>query len=749
MGFGDRLKHAWNAFLKDSTYSKDVGPSYWANPSRPKLSRGNERTIVTSVFNRIAMDAAAIDVEHVQLDEENRYIETIKSGINNCLTVEANVDQTGRAFMQDVVLSMLDEGVVAIVPVDTDFNPTVTGSYDILTMRTAKIVEWYPQAVKVRLYNEDTGKYEEITLPKKIVAIVENPLYATVNEPNSTLQRLMRKLVLIDAVDEETGSGKLNMIIQLPYIIKTESRRQQAETRRKDIENQLASSKYGVAYADGTEKIMQLNRPLENNLLAQIEYLTSMLYGQLGITDAVLNGTASEEEMLNYYTRTIEPILSAITLEMKRKFLTKNARTRRQSIEFFMDHFKLVPVSTLGEIADTFTRNEIMSSNEFRQIIGLKPSDSPRADELVNKNMPVEDLGIQNEMQMVDPAAQQADYESMSGELDSLDSELDSLEASLNHSEEASLKHKAYASPYYDPEKAHEYYMKNRDLKGRRSLSGLNEEGKSMANYVKRQIDAERDAKIEEHRTKTDQSIKSSKDRMSSAIESNRKQTNASIKTNNAALESVLEANANQMNSEIQQEREHVKNEIKSHSSQMQSQIRQIQAQLDKMGPNQRKARKAEFQEKIDKLRDENAEKRDELNSAFSEFSTEKRSSNSSTSKKLRSENSEKNEELREDQKSANAKEKESHEEEKSKLNKEHKTEKKKIQEEYESKYDDELAKLFEDPNFLKVVEAKTSKGGGGRKKSSSSKSSSNKSSGGNYKSYKSRVKQIRKKYGT
>ena len=389
MTFGDRLKHAWNAFLnKDPTsFYRDIGISHSYRPDRPRLTRGNERSIVTSVYNRIALDAAAINVQHVRLDENNRFLSVIDSGLNGCLTVEANVDQTGRAFIHDAVMSMLDEGCVAIVPVDTTFNPEITGSYDILSMRTGKILDWYPNHVRVRVYNEKTGLKEDIELPKKTVAIVENPLYAVINEPNSTMQRLVRKLNLLDVVDEQSSSGKLDLIIQLPYVIKTEARRQQAENRRKDIENQLAGSKYGIAYTDGTERITQLNRSVENNLMKQIEYLTSMLYSQLGITQSILDGTADDKTMLNYYNRTIEPILSAIVDEMKRKFLTKTARSQLQSISFFRDPFKLVPVNEISEIADKFTRNEIMTSNEIRQIIGMKPSDDPKADELRNKNL--------------------------------------------------------------------------------------------------------------------------------------------------------------------------------------------------------------------------------------------------------------------------------------------------------------------------------------------------------------------------
>lgn len=411
--FGSRLKTAWNAFLnRDPTKDyRDVGTSYAYRPDRPRFTRGNERSIVTSVYNRIALDASAINIQHVRLDENGRFLEAIDSGLNNCLTLEANIDQTGRAFLQDVVMSMFDEGCVAIVPVDTTDDPEITGAYDITSMRTGKILEWYPRHVKVRVYNDRTGQRQDILLSKDAVAIIENPLYAVMNEPNSTMQRLIRKLNLLDVVDEQSSSGKLDLIIQLPYVIKTEARRLQAENRRKDIETQLSGSKYGIAYTDGTERITQLNRPVENNLMKQIEYLTTLLYSQLGITQAVMDGTADEKTMLNYNNRTIEPIVSAISDAMKRVFLTKTARSQRQSIEFFQDPFKLVPVSDLAEIADKFTRNEIMTSNEIRQIVGMKPSKDPKADELRNKNLsePSENKQPVDPKAVVDKAIQTKD----------------------------------------------------------------------------------------------------------------------------------------------------------------------------------------------------------------------------------------------------------------------------------------------------------------------------------------------------
>lgn len=386
---GSRLRHAWNAFFnKDPTnYNRDLGMSYGYRPDRHRFSRGNERTIVTSIYNRIALDVAAIQIQHVRLDENKRFSEVIDSELNNCLTLSANTDQTGRNFMHDVVISMFDEGVVALVPVDTTIDPNVSGSFDINTLRTGQIIEWYPQHVKIKVYNERTGQKEEIIMPKNRVAIVENPLYAVINEPNSTMQRLVRKLALLDAVDEQSSAGKLDLIIQLPYTIKTETKRQQADTRRKEIEAQLTGSKYGIAYTDATERITQLNRPLENNLLKQIEYLTSMLYSQLGLTQSILDGSADEKTMLNYNNRTIEPIVAAIVDELKRKFLTKTARTKGQSILYFRDPFRLVPVNNIAEIADKFTRNEIMTSNEIRQVIGMKPSSDPKADQLINSNI--------------------------------------------------------------------------------------------------------------------------------------------------------------------------------------------------------------------------------------------------------------------------------------------------------------------------------------------------------------------------
>ena len=415
--FAERLQHGWNAFInnKDPTEVSPqiyVGSTYY-RPDRLRLSRGRERSIVNSIYNRMAEDVASVNIQHVRTDENGRFADVMKSGLNDVLTTEANLDQTGRAFIRDVVMSMFDEGVVACVPVDTSVDPDRNNSYDILTMRTGRITQWRPDYVTVELYNERTGKKQEVTLPKKMVAIVENPFYSIMNEPNSTLQRLIRKLNLLDAIDEQSSSGKLDLIIQLPYVIKTEGRRQQAEQRRSDIEKQLTGSKYGIAYTDGTERIVQLNRPIENNLMKQIEYLTETLMSQLGITNEILNGTANESTMMNYYNRVIEPILSAIAGEFNRKFLTKTARTRGQTIMFFRDPFKLVPVASIADIADKFTRNAILTSNEVRGIIGFKPSEDPKADELSNKNLKEPEEG---EMPMDEPMDESMEFPNSDGE---------------------------------------------------------------------------------------------------------------------------------------------------------------------------------------------------------------------------------------------------------------------------------------------------------------------------------------------
>lgn len=388
MGLVERIRNSWNAFRnRDPTmFYNEPGMSYTYRPDRPRFSRGNERTIATSVFNKIAMDVAAVDIRHCRIDANGRYVEDIKSDFNECLTLEANVDQTHRAFRQEAVMSMFDEGVIAIVPIETKGDPVLGTSFDIRSMRTGKIIKWFPRSVKIEVYNDQTGRKEQIIMPKKSVAIVENPLYSVINEPNSTLKRLLRKLALLDAIDEQSASGKLDLIIQLPYAVKGELKQQQVDKRRDAIVDQLRGP-YGIAYIDGTEKVTQLNRSIENNLPKQIENLTNQFYSQIGMTSSIMDGTADEKTMLNYNNRTIEPIVSAIVDAMKRIFLSKTARTQGQTIMAFRDPFKLVPIDNIAEIADKFTRNEILTSNEVRQIIGFKPSDDPKADQLINSNI--------------------------------------------------------------------------------------------------------------------------------------------------------------------------------------------------------------------------------------------------------------------------------------------------------------------------------------------------------------------------
>lgn len=714
MGLGDRLKHAWNAFRNESAYSySEIGPSFYMRPDRPRFSKGNERSIVTSILNRIAMDAASIDIQHVRLDEDDQFVGVIHSKLNNCLRIEANLDQSGRAMIHDAVLSMLDEGCVAIVPTDTDINPKKSGGYDILTMRTAKIVEWYPRDVKVKLYNEDDGKYHEIIMPKRVVAIVENPLYAVINEPNSTMQRLMHKLVLLDAVDEETGSGKLNMIIQLPYVIKGEQRRLQAETRRKDLETQLAQSKYGVAYADGTEKIIQINRPLENNLLAQIEYLTSMLYSQLGVTAEVLNGTATEEVMTNYYSRTIEPIVAAITDEMTRKFLTKTARTKHEAIKFFRDPFTLVPVTGIAEIADTFTRNAIMTSNELRQVIGMKPSADSIADELSNKNLYPTDEPVS---EVTDDPIE--DPESEIADLEDLDSQLDDLESMLQRDRSPAVVHTQYASPYYDPVKAHEYYMKTRELKGR-SQSSLNEQGRAAAKVVKENLTNERKEKQSDYRNqiKTNNSnakntINAHRTHTQNSIQQMRDQTDAAIERQQVSTQSEIDSHKTETQNKIDQLRNRLKGmstlQKQKNSNKIRAQIEQLRDENNEIIAQLRSTNDAN----IGKLRDENAQYRGEMQTEHNDYKDQ-----------VRAETVEVNDEIRE-QAAA-------------------------LKEEYEKKYNDELEKILSDPAFLKEEEEKKEKSSGSSKaKGGSSKDKNTKRKSSSYTGSKSTIGELRKKYG-
>lgn len=517
--FTDRLKHAWNAFQGKEPLGfpyQNLGSSYGIRPDRPYLRLGGERTIVASIYNRIAVDVAAVNIQHVRLDQNDRFLEEIHSGLDECLTIQANIDQSGRQFIEDVVISMLDEGVVALVPIDTNIDPMSTNSYDILSMRVGKIQQWFPAHVQVLVYNEKTGQKQEIIVPKNKVAIVENPLYTVMNSPNSTLRRLIHKLSLLDTVDEASSSGKLDMIIQLPYVIKTDARRAEAEKRRTQIEEQLSSSKYGVAYTDGTEKIVQLNRSLTNNLLDQIKYLQEQLYNQLGVTEEVLKGTGDEKVMLNYYNRTIEPILGAIADAMKRSFLTKTARTQGQSIMYFRDPFRLVPVADIAEIADKFTRNEILSSNEVRGIIGFKPVQDSAADQLRNKN--IADPNAESVDTTDEYDSDQEEIDKAMGDLEDQDRQLDELSANL---EQSAIAH--YASQYYDPVKAHEYYLRTRELKGRTSTSGLNDTGREALTQVKAKLKEERDSTVKKAKEDTTNQIVKNVSSMQSRIDSLKK----------------------------------------------------------------------------------------------------------------------------------------------------------------------------------------------------------------------------------
>ena len=583
---GTRIQNAWNILLNkenlEASYPPPTGMAYYSRPDRPRLTRGNERSIVTSVYNRIALDCAATTIQHVRMDENGRFKEEIKDGLDYCLTVSANTDQTSRAFLHDAVLSMLDEGVVAIVPTYTDDDPRHTNynRFGIQEMRCGKVKEWWPDRVRIELYNDVTGRHTDVTLPKSFVAIVENPFYSVMNEPNSTMQRLIRKLTLLDVIDEQNGAGKLDLIIQLPYTLKTDTKRAQAEARRKDIEMQLSGSKYGIAYTDATEHITQLNRSVDNQLIEQIKYLQELLYSQLGMTVEIMNGTAESEAMTNYYTRLIEPIISAFIDEMKRKFLTKTARTQGQDIFYYRDPFKLVPIDQLAEIADKFTRNEIMSPNEIRQIVGRKPVDDPNADALRNRNI---NMGDQQQFANANndtPVEGEEDYDAESyarnlADVNALDAELDALEDELMQSDEDVendiLEH--YASPYYDPVKAHEYYEAHKKLKGRKTTSNLNEEGRNIASYVKEQINKERDSKIDAHRSQTDSQIESA-----------------------------------------QSERDR---KVEQHKNEMNSAIEALRNQLKRMSPAHKRAHRDEIQADINALREENAEMRAELSAEF------------------------------------------------------------------------------------------------------------------------------------
>ena len=624
--FGERLKHAWNVFKnRDPTYEwQDIGVSSYYRPDRIRMRYGGEKTIINSIYNRIATDAAAIHIQHARLDENGRFAETIKSGLNNCLNVEANIDQSGRAFIQDAVLTMLDEGVIALVPIETTRDPDVTQSYDINTIRVGKIVEWHPQHVKVNLYNEITGQREDVLIPKRTAAIIENPFYAVMNDQNSTMQRLIRKLSLLDAVDEQSSAGKLDMIIQLPYTLKTDLQKRQAENRRTMIEQQLAGSKYGIAYSDATEKIIQLNRPLENNLLSQIEFLTKTALAQLGMDESILNCTASEATMLRYYDGIIEPIVAALCDNMERSFLTKTARTQNQAIIYYRDPFKLVPISDFAAIANAFTRNEIFTSNEIRSFIGMKPSSEPSADELRNKNLypeeNAESTGTEEapEAELPEPGTEEwtSMVDSMSEEeyleflknADEIDEMLDDLEGELN----GTLKHAAKDQFTYDPNDPesvyqHEKYMERRKLQDRKSTRGLNDAGKERAWITKELLTNERKQVISEHKDQRDKGIES----------------------NNNLRQQTIESNNEQKKALLFDQQEYTK-----------SRIQQIRDIMKQMSPERKKLEKESMQAEIDQLREQNKRQKDAIREDFKGRNT-----------KIREDTKGKNTTLREDHK--------------------------------------------------------------------------------------------------
>lgn len=656
MGFLDRLSHAWNAFKGNDVYNdyKVEGPAYNYRPDRPKVLYGRDKSIVTSILNRMSVDCSAINIVHARVDDNNNYVETIESKLNNCLKLDANADQIGKAFMQDVVMSMFTEGVVAIVPTDTTLNPKVTGSYDVESLRTAKVVTWYPKDVKVRIYNEKTAQKEEIVLPKKMVAIVENPFYAVMNEPNSVLKRLLRILNNLDIINEQNASGKIDLIIQLPYPVQSQKRKEQAEARRSELEHQLTNSKYGVAYTDGTERITQLNRSLENNYMAQVEYFTNLLFSQLGISKTVFEGTASEEEILNYYNRTINPIMSAIADEISRKFLTKTARTQGQYIWYFRDPFDLIPVNKLSEMADTFIRNEILTKNEVRGLLGFKPSDDPSADQLQNPNLyPTEENQNEGEEEMLSPE-ETADLQGQIDSLDEYDEQLNELESQLQQSAltaddfimygahkkyDEVLDHAGieademdeenlndylshYASPYYDPVYAHEYYEKHKKLKGRNTL---NEEGQKIADAVTQKINAERDQKISESKNRTSNSLLSAQNTRQNAIDSSSNTMSRNIEARKAATQTSID----------------------NHKAQMDNQISQLQDELKEWGASGKKGKTKEIRNKIVRLREQNNAAKEKLQNDLSEYSYSERSEHANRSNQAKSEYSESSNKIR------------------------------------------------------------------------------------------------------
>jgi hypothetical protein len=686
MNFVDRLAHAWNAFQnKDPTPLSYTQPGFYTRPDRHRLLPGVDNTIISSIYTRIAIDVSAIDIEHVRVDENENFVEKIDgSSLNYIFSTEANIDQTSREFVRDIVMSMFDEGCVALVPTDTNTVPKTPGAFEINSIRTGKITEWYPKAVKVEVYNEKTGEKEEVTMLKETVGIIENPLYSVMNERNSTLQRLIRKLSLLDQVDEQASSGKLDLIIQLPYVIKSEARKKQAEQRRSEIEEQLTNSKYGIAYTDGTEKIVQLGHPIENNLLQQIEYLTKVLYSQLGLTEAVFNGTADDKEMLNYYNRTIEPIISAITEECQRKFITKTGRTQRQRIMFFRDPLKLVPITELADLSNSLSRNEILTPNEFRGSLGFKPADDPRADMLVNRNINTADGEMGYEQYPMDYGQFANDQY---GQMENIDSELEDMRNmyhdSLSHTG-ANEPPGGYASKYYDPEKAHEYYEKTKKLKGRRSNAGLNEEGQAAAEYMRKQVDEqhakelglhteEAKRKIEQLDTDLETTVESISNNLSTALEAARNATSANIETAKARLQTVI-ANS---------------------SERIQNQVVQLREKME--GATSAAARRG-FENQIEQLQEVNSKNRDALADQFAEEYATAKSNYASTAEQLSS---------RAEEDTAKAKEATEAGKENVKANYQ------KIAEELEEKYGqimvDEMDKIRANPAFQEEKKSKSS----------------------------------------
>ena len=622
MGIKDRLAHAWNAFKGNdyiSTQNRVTGPAYSFRPDQYHFNTYNEKSIVTAVLTRIAIDCSMVNIEHARVDENENYVGMIKSKLNDCLKIDANVDQTGRAFMLDAVYSLLDEGVVAIVPVEPDINPKMTSGFDVTKLRTGKVLQWYPKDVQVRVFNEDKGIAEDIILPKKMVCLPENPFYQIMNEPNSTVKRVTRILNKLDILNEQNTSGKLALIIQLPYDLKSPARQERAEHRRKLIEQQLAGSKYGIAYIDSTERITQINRAIENNMLSQVEYFMKLLYSQFGISENVMNGTADEEEMAIYYDRVVNPIMASISEEMTRKFLSKTARTQKQVVWYFRDPFDLIPVGKVAEIADTFIRNEILTKNEVRGLIGFKPSDDPAADQLQNPNLYPTEGG-----EMMDPMASEEEVADVQSEIDSLDeydAQLDELENSLSQSAFAAYDNflsqsgigfndltesefssyiQHYASKYYDPVYAHEYYEKHKKLKGRNHLS---EKGKEVADYVTKKINEERDKEISSSKSKTSRSLESAKNKHSSTVESSRNTRDRNIEAKKNATKQAVE----------------------NHKAQMDNQIQQLRDQLATWGKSGLKGKSKEVRQKIARLREENNEAKAKLQDELSSYSYSER----------------------------------------------------------------------------------------------------------------------------